>query len=205
MGAYTYQDLDFVFRTQQLLKQYHTIKKNNPFSKNYNITLFLNCFVGLLIIPQQHSIQCIPENELKKGIRKYGINPDDILVIKKKDKKNKGQLLDEIKSFKNVAKHIRNSIAHNNFKVLSTLEKIDRIEFKDYLGEIDKDDPEKNLTFNLTITINNLFFYSLMISAKFLNAMAKDIEPRFKNFKQFKNRDLKHKQLYQDIHDIHIH
>ena len=44
-----------------------------------------------------------------------------------------------------------------------------------------------------------------MISAKFLNAMAKDIEPRFKNFKQFKNRDLKHKQLYQDIHDIHIH
>ena len=90
MGSYIYPEIDFVYRTQQLLKQYKQIEKNSLKIKNYNITLFLNCFVGLLIIPQQKAFNSISNSELVGGIDIHGINPDNIFAIKDEKNPEKG-------------------------------------------------------------------------------------------------------------------
>lgn len=197
MGEYIYPEIDFVFRTQQLLKQYSLIERNYQNIKNYNITLFLNCFVGLLIIPQQESLNSLSNMELVDGETNYGIKPIDILVIKN------GRLIDEVKSFRNVAKHMRNSIAHNHFKTICNKENknIDSIEFRDYPPDkYNPENPEEYLTFKLKIGIEDLKLFIEMISNLYLNEMAK--KNKYKDFEDFRKDN---KSKYHDIHDIHIH
>ena len=203
MGAYIYPEIDFVFRTQQLLKQYKQIHMNSNKIKNYNITLFLNCFVGLLIIPQQSNLDIIPNDELLPGIKKNGISPDDILVIKKIDRDNY-RLVDEVKSFRSIAKHMRNSIAHNHFKVLAHRNLIDSIEFKDYKSTPPEN--ENNMvalrTFDFTIKIEDLHLYLEMVSSKYLDSLAMAMKKDYKNFEDFREKDKNGKE-YRDI-DISI-
>lgn len=195
MGSYIYPEIDFVYRTQQLLKQYKQIEKNSLKIKNYNITLFLNCFVGLLIIPQQKAFNSISNSELVGGIDIHGINPDNIFAIKNH------QLVDEVKSFRNIAKHMRNSIAHNHFTTICHNNNIESIEFKDYKGKKDEKNPEKGLTFNFTITIKNLELFIEMISSNYLNEMA--AKKGYNDFEDFKKKD-KNGKDYRDIDTIFI-
>jgi hypothetical protein len=47
---------DFVERTLELLKQYHTYpeKLQVPNDKRYEVTLLLNCLLGLIVLPYEH-------------------------------------------------------------------------------------------------------------------------------------------------------
>jgi len=49
MSSYLDQEHDFIVRTLKILEQY----ENSKVQPHYETTLLLNCFVGLLILPQQ--------------------------------------------------------------------------------------------------------------------------------------------------------
>lgn len=137
MSYYTNQDLDFVVRTKEIIKQYNTIFKEK--NKQFEITLFLNCFVGLLIIPQQRLFKSLPKKPIDNSNNDWGIIPEDIEIIK-----------DERKSISNIARHLRNSLSHYRFIANPDNQEISSISFEDKLLD------NETISFKLTITVENL-------------------------------------------------
>ena len=59
MGLYENIDIDFAKRTSKIIEQY---KQHIPRgSENFEVTLLVNCLVGLLILPQQKRYDLIPD------------------------------------------------------------------------------------------------------------------------------------------------
>ena len=93
---------EFICRTLELLNQYETCCG----TPKYEYTLFLNLCVGLLIIPQQayfDQFKALERTIVNKN--EWGINTEDIYT-------------GEIDIF-NVIRHIRNSISHKRFELVS--------------------------------------------------------------------------------------
>jgi hypothetical protein len=124
MSNYKKQEHDFIIRTKEIIKQYDDfIKKGNVVNEDkiYDTTLLLNCFVGLLILPQQVWYNYLPSEDL--CIEEWGLNPENISLIKE----------DKNISVKNVVRHLRNSVSHYYFKAFSNDDKdISHIKFSDY-------------------------------------------------------------------------
>lgn len=93
---------EFICRTLELLKQYETCCDANK----YEDTLFLNLCVGLLIMPQQTYFNQfkVLENTIVNN-NEWGINPTNI---------DAGE-----KDIFNIIRHIKNSISHKRFKLIS--------------------------------------------------------------------------------------
>lgn len=93
---------EFICRTLELLKQYETCCG----TVKYEDTLFLNLCVGLLIMPQQtyfYQFKVLEHTIVDKinwGINAYNIDTGEKDVF-------------------NIIKHIRNSISHKRFKLVS--------------------------------------------------------------------------------------
>ena len=105
MSAYLQQEFDFILRTQKIIEQY-VLLRIDPLEK-YEVTLLINCFVGLLILPQQLWFNNLPETTLIQ--KEWGINPTNIKILNQ----------DDTKSVKNVAKHLRNSVSHYHFSAFN--------------------------------------------------------------------------------------
>ena len=71
MGYYTQQEFDFVQRTKKILEQYDSIDFSKNESEKYEITLLLNCFVGLLILPKEHWYDKLPKTEIDEEVDEY--------------------------------------------------------------------------------------------------------------------------------------
>jgi len=145
MSFYKQQEFDFVDRTKQIIKQYDN--GIIPAEKEkYEVTLFLNCLVGLLILPQQKWYDDLPTNITTSN--DWGIDEAEIKIIKNSN------LKDEDKTIANIAKHLRNSVAHYRFEVFSDEKKeIKDIEFTDFKG---KEKIEEEKTFEAKISVESL-------------------------------------------------
>lgn len=118
----TYQHkADFISRTRTILSKYEKIEHD------YEKTLFLNCCLGLLIIPQQCAAN--DSNIYIRDIVNYnewGINTSQIKVNTSAPKMPKN-------SAENIARHLRNSITHNNFNIIKcNVENIRNIHLEDF-------------------------------------------------------------------------
>lgn len=117
MSAYLQQEYDFIERTKKIIEQYSLVRE----TPKYEVTLLLNCFVGLLILPQQHWYDKLPDISI--SVNEWGISPDDISFIKN----------DEKKDVKNVSRHLRNSVSHYRFIAFKDdANNINQIKFEDY-------------------------------------------------------------------------
>jgi len=148
MSEYRQQEYDFVSRTREILDQYEAFQIDED--KKYCDTLFVNCMVGLLIIPKEHWFEHLPEDIIDEEI--WGINEDHISFIRS----------NELKNVKNISTHLRNSISHYRFKILAKDGILDRIQFTDKNSEP---------TFNAEIPLLNLRKFVLQLSQEFLNEM----------------------------------
>jgi len=86
---------EIISRTLGLLQEY-----SGPYEK----TLLLNCCIGLLITPKEFLWDKLPETPINK--KEWGICPSEI--------KMNGE-----KTVKQVVRHIRNAISHNDVKYSS--------------------------------------------------------------------------------------
>ncbi len=133
MSAYLQQEFDFVKRTKIILAQYDSAS----FTEKYEVTLLLNCVVGLLILPQQHWLNDLPNDIINE--KEWGIDPSTIIFIKD----------GETKSVDNIVRHLRNSVSHYRFTAFkNNNSEISAINFQDFAG--------KFKSFESTISVNNL-------------------------------------------------
>jgi hypothetical protein len=102
MSNYKEQEFDFIKRTKTILAQYDSFQIVEK--DKYEVTLLINCLVGLLILPQQNWFDQLP-TELTSQ-KEWGIKPEHISRMKSGETKN----------VKDIARHLRNSIAHYKFE-----------------------------------------------------------------------------------------
>jgi hypothetical protein len=86
MTSYLKQEFDFIDRTKKILKQYDDYFKDKDKRNKYEITLLMNAFVGLLILPQQHWFDDLPNELITK--KEWGIDTSHIGFLKKGEQKN---------------------------------------------------------------------------------------------------------------------
>ncbi len=154
----SYQNrIDFIFRTRQILVQYEH-------KCNYEKTLFLNCCVGLLIMPQQCADH--DKNISVDGLVDYENWGIDI----KKIKTNRLGRGNDINSIENIAYHIRNSICHYRFDIINcNVENIENVHIRDKSG----DDANAPITFDLELSFDEF--------RKFILKYAEMLELKLKN------------------------
>lgn len=160
MSHYINQECDFINRTKKIIEQYE--KNNLPKEDRFEVTLFLNCLVGLLILPQQHWFDNLPPTIISED--EWGINEDHISFIKPGETKN----------IKAIATHLRNSVAHYYFKAFdNSSQEISCIKFEDFkitrtkTGEI----IVKKKTFEATIPIANIKQFTTKLTNTFIDEM----------------------------------
>lgn len=151
MSSYIKQEYDFVERMLKIIEQYESSK----IQPHYEITLLLNCFVGLIILPQQLWYEQLSGALIEE--KEWGISPLHIGYISKNETKN----------VKSVITHLRNSVSHYKFTAFSNRnEEISSINF------IDKDQAG-NKTFEATIPIKNLNKFIKIFSSSIMELMNK--------------------------------
>lgn len=64
MGNYRNFEQDFVTRTIELIEQYNQLIADEPFDRQFNYTLTLNCLLGLIVMPKERAISTIPNERL---------------------------------------------------------------------------------------------------------------------------------------------
>ena len=160
MSAYKQQEHDFVDRTSKILSQYDDYFKDKDISKKFEVTLMINSFVGLLILPQQEWFDQLPEELISMG--EWGIDVKHIGFIRNKN--------DNKKSVKAVATHLRNSVVHYNFIAFENKkDEISQIQFLDYT-----DKSKSTKTFEATVPVANLRRFLDKFSQTMIEKMIKN-------------------------------
>ncbi|HHT9134830.1 MAG TPA: HEPN family nuclease [Candidatus Avalokitesvara rifleensis] len=119
---YTVFERDFIVRTLKIIDQYEEcVMPRVPEPEQFEVTLLINCLLGLLVLPKERCHVNIPDepiNELDKwGLKaEYIINPG---IGRSKDRL----------TLRQVVKDMRNSVAHLLIHVTGKEEKITHIEF----------------------------------------------------------------------------
>ena len=153
MGNYIQQEYDFIYRTKMIIEQYENLEI--PKNEKFEVTLLLNCLVGLLILPQQVWYDGLPDTTLKE--ENWGIKEEDILFIKNGEAKN----------IKNISRHLRNSVSHYRFKAFDNESKeISHIKFEDFTDKVVK-------TFEADITVTNIRKFTTKLTEIFISEMKK--------------------------------
>ncbi len=121
MSHYTKGEFDFVKRTLKIIKQYDSMFTKG-IDEKYEITLLINCFIGLVIIPHERWINDIDASR---------VNSDDLMIPK-----NYISFISDTYNFKNVTTHLRNSAAHGKIqprsKDFGKKKKITHLNIKDF-------------------------------------------------------------------------
>ena len=158
MSHYLQGEFDFVKRTKSILEQYSEIDFSTITEESYEITLCMNCLMGLVVLPQQVWFSHVPNTDLNKD---WFIKKTHISNI------NSGQY-----KINEIVKHIRNSVAHGNLTPISKdkgkNKKITHLQFKDY-----SDNKKTILTFDATIPVETLKKFALKFADTMLDIMKK--------------------------------
>jgi len=157
MSHYKNQEFDFVNRTKTIIEQYDKLELAK--AEKFEVTLLLNCLVGLLILPQQNWFDSLPTDLVSQ--KEWGISPNHISTIKEKTR-----------NVKDVARHLRNSISHYRFKAFENKsDDISSIKFEDF--EVNKKTKEKVKTFEATIPVSCLRQFTTKLTNTFVSEMDK--------------------------------
>ena len=123
MSEFKNQDNDFIKRTLEIVEKYNG---------SYEVTLAINCSIGLLIYPKE---------QLSNKIE-YSIVEQSLL--------DRVKPLNQLLTAEDFIRHLRNSLTHGHFKIMSVGGVISEINFKDY--------PSGNKVngenFDITLTVN---------------------------------------------------
>ena len=108
MGNYANFEPDFIHRTIALIDQYADFieSSNVEFEQQYNYTLVINCFLGLVVMPKERVVENIPNVPLSNELRVQ------LGLVNSK-------IHNSITTLRCLIHQLRNSVAHFNIKVIS--------------------------------------------------------------------------------------
>ncbi|GGP78936.1 HEPN family nuclease [Shewanella ulleungensis] len=106
MGNYANFEPDFIIRTIALIEQYDEFITDVRFEEQYNYTLIINCFLGLVVMPKERIVNNIPAEPLSNQFKvKLGLD--------------NAELHNSITDLKKLILQLRNSVAHFNIEIIS--------------------------------------------------------------------------------------
>lgn len=123
MGLYDNIDVDFAARTVKIIQQYDQCTRPGP--ENFEVTLLVNCLVGLLILPQQRRYDSIPDTPIE-DLAQWSIEP---AFIQNWGSPRNGQ--NPPKTLKELVRRLRNAVAHFHIEAEGTEADIERLKFFD--------------------------------------------------------------------------
>lgn len=139
MAEYKDFNVDFIDRTLRILKEY---------TGEYEVTMMINCAVGLLMIPQQNLSRLIP---------RIAIDSSEVFGIRRRNigRCNGGYRIS------NVLRHMRNGISHGHITQYASMKgEIETIRIQDILDD--------NCTFEVILTPIELKKFSIYIAEEIL-------------------------------------
>jgi hypothetical protein len=129
---YSQIERDFIERTLTILDQYDTLKRHLEEPDQYEVTLLINCLLGLLVFPQQlahnRSNQWLTGDKLEAVAADWGLAKSDIIQLGH-DPKTKVAYDWPTFTLRNLIRALRNAVAHNGFTATSDGQHITHIEF----------------------------------------------------------------------------
>jgi hypothetical protein len=149
-------DTEFIIRTQKLIKEY---------KGTYNITLLLNCLLGLIVVPSEFYNR---KNQtfFKKPITDYqeinGLTEEMLFNPTKRDRKNNGFVQDQ-RTLNVFVKKIRNGIAHQRIECVEQRGKWTKVIIRDFNMA-----NGQNVELELTWSIKQLKKFSIFISNEYI-------------------------------------
>jgi len=120
MGNYKNLETEFIERTLHLISQYESQMHKYPFAEQYNHTLFINCLLGVVVLPKERTISFLPNNRLTKELLQ------NMGIIQ-------SQFHENYTDIKSLVIKLRHCIAHFSFEFESESDDflINKILFKD--------------------------------------------------------------------------
>ena len=139
-------NLTFIERTKKIVCDYEG---------EYDVSLIINACVGLLFVAKEKHHGMLSKAKSEKTLTKWGLNPSYIQFCGRYDYRQKKVISHEI-NLSSICTHIRNSIAHCNFKTLPERRKskIEAILLRDFYVSHDKN-KEPLMTFEAKISIDD--------------------------------------------------
>ena len=122
---------DFIVRTLRLVEQYEQhVMKDVPKQEQFEVTLLINCLLGLLVLPKERCYVSIPALPLDQ-LNDWGLSPDFIQSWgnhpRNLNPEHYGTLLE-------VVQRLRNGVAHTHVRPLGNGSEITKLEFTDRNG-----------------------------------------------------------------------
>lgn len=151
------QDIDFVERTKKIVEQYENHKESHGL-EHYDITLLMNSFVGLLVIPKE---VCLKQLNKEKSLDSWSVKPESLNKWEGTEKKTLG----------NVVRHLRNSVVHYRFKFNSEQGEITSVRFKDCKKTKVRCNACKktnDCVFDATLEVNDIRVFTLKLADYFI-------------------------------------
>lgn len=123
---YTHPVLDFIDRTKQIIGQYDKYKRTLPGDEQYEVTLLINCLIGLLVVPQQVATRepyCsymqgwLTDQTIGENGKEWNIKPH---FIRCAGYSNHNELITDPESMtiRQLIRSMRNTVTHYNFTLL---------------------------------------------------------------------------------------
>jgi HEPN pEK499 p136 len=140
------QEETFVRKTLEVIRQYEKHMISLEPVDRHEVTLYINCLLGLLIIPQQSILKSY--NRIMTNEQDWGVELDSVLFCPNNTcpKHVKGAVNE-------IARHLRNSLSHNNFFIqCNDGINVTNILFKDFSGK----GRNRIQTFEYNFSIENL-------------------------------------------------
>lgn len=152
-------DIEFIRRTKKVISGY---------KGTYNITLLLNCLLGLIVLPSEHynrrkktffsiEIKKIPE---LNGLLNNGIfNPT---------KRKNNEWVKDKHTFKNFIKKVRNAVSHQQIECVGNNGKWESVTLRD-INSFN----QNNIELEVTWTTKELKKFALFVADSYLNEIEK--------------------------------
>lgn len=151
MGIYENFDIDFAKRTLRIIEQY---EERVPKGKeNYEVTLLINCLLGLLVLPHERRIDVIPDVP-DADLPEWGIEKG---FVHSWGKLKNGQQ----RTLREFVRRLRNSVAHLSIAAHGNPEDISELSFADRNG------------FSVTIPVGNLRTFVKKLASSLLEEKQK--------------------------------
>ena len=115
---------DFIARTLEIVEQYEKyVMKCVSENQQFEVTLLINCLLGLLVLPKEHCYRSIPNKPIKE-LEEWGLFPDFIQDWGSEDHHTLPKFV----------KKLRNAVAHTSLCLHGDGVQITSLEFKDKDG-----------------------------------------------------------------------
>ena len=142
------QEKTFVRKTLEIISQYEAFMPSLEQVDRHEVTLYVNCLLGILIVPEQSLLKDDDRIITDANKNKWGVDLNSMRYCP-----NSTCPTHSTGSVNEFARHLRNSLSHNRF-IIQCLDgrNVTHILFKDFAGKASKEVQ----TFEYSFTIADL-------------------------------------------------